>query len=519
MTVTVTDPHASTRDDAPTHRGGWTWRLRRGFWNRLTVFKYEHQKPTPIAEPTRPDPSFSMVPLNSVYPSIPITRLAVAATVPDDEAAPLKQRFTKVQGFIDSRWPLTRPGLPEIPADAEAALDRAFTTRHRRCYPAPERTTADLGELAVASPYASYLEARDDGTFAWDLSVLTEFDAQQGLVRLGATVIFERDPDARRVHPVRIDSAAGSSTPDSPDWESATRLAMCSITTHASLVRHFNFLHLTSGAPLEAATRRRLAARHPVRRLLWPHVFGTHASNDFVTEIQMKPGGDFESIFGLTQHGFCELFEATAADFDLAMINPVTDAARRGIDTLDCPAHDNRTALYQAMLAHTSRYLDLYYASDDDVANDQALGEWLADVDSSIANGIRGVCGGSIGLDALATLTATIIYLATVEHEITGTGLWDYQLWPDVSPVRIYEDGRRLPVDVYQHSVNANLNLNSHRLMLLDDRIPMIAGDAHGEDAMRRFQQDLLALQSELDRSPAAPWRLEPRLLKANINA
>jgi arachidonate 15-lipoxygenase len=287
------------------------------------------------------------------------------------------------------------------------------------------------------------------------------------------------------------------------------------------MIRHFNWLHLTSGAPLEAITRNRLRGTHCVRRLLWPHVFGTHASNDLVTEVQMGRGGDFESIFSLTHRGMCELFEATTCDFDLALINPATDIVRRGVTDpeLDAPAQENRLALYEVILSHTTRYLGLYYGSDDDVANDQALGAWVTDVDSSLPNGVRGICGDVIDLSGVAALTATIIYLATVEHEITGSGLWDYQLWPDLSPVRMYADGRRLPADVYQHSVNANFNLNVPRTKLLDDALPRLAADERGEAAMRHFQQDLLGLQFELDRTPAAPWRMEPRNLKANINA
>ena len=119
----------------------------------------------------------------------------------------------------------------------------------------------------------------------------------------------------------------------------------------------------------------------------------------------------------------------------------------------------------------------------------------------------------------VASLLATVVYLATVEHEITGSGLWDYQLWSDTSPVRVYQDGRRVPVDVYQRLVNANFNLNVHRTMLLDDALPGLAIDPAGAEAFRDLQQDLLGFQAELDRTSPAPWRMEPRRLKANINA
>jgi TPR repeat protein len=45
------------------------------------------------------------------------------------------------------------------------------------------------------------------------------------------------------------------------------------------------------------------------------------------------------------------------------------------------------------------------------------------------------------------------------------------------------------------------------------------ATNARGASAFVAFQQDLLRLQAELDRSAPASWRIEPRRLKANINA
>ena len=79
-------------------------------------------------------------------------------------------------------------------------------------------------------------------------------------------------------------------------------------------------------------------------------------------------------------------------------------------------------------------------------------------------------------------------------------------------------DGSGVPLDVYQRLVNANFNLNIHRTALLSDFSPL-ALDAHGAAAFRAFQSDLYDLQASLDAGPPAPWRMEPRRLKANINA
>jgi len=76
-----------------------------------------------------------------------------------------------------------------------------------------------------------------------------------------------------------------------------------------------------------------------------------------------------------------------------------------------------------------------------------------------------------------------------------------------------------VPVDVFQRLVNANLTLNVHRTMLLNDELVGLALDTQGEWAFQEFQQDMLGFQARLDRSSPAPWRIEPRRLKANINA
>ena len=103
-------------------------------------------------------------------------------------------------------------------------------------------------------------------------------------------------------------------------------------------------------------------------------------------------------------------------------------------------------------------------------------------------------------MSGVASLLATVVYLAAVEHEITGSGLWDYKLWSDTSPVPVYQDGRQVPVDVYRRLVNANFNLDVRRTMLLDDALPRPGHRPRRAEAFRDLQQGLLGYQAELDR-------------------
>jgi len=499
------------------------WRIRRALWDALLTFKFRQAKPMVIPAPADDRPIIA-VPFTAQFPRIPVAGVVVADHVPRDEAQTLALWFCRFQAWLGRVFSPMGHGLPGVDPDARLALVAAYGSAKRRCYPAPRRPEefdkgVDLGAVAVASPYAAYLERGAADTFSWDLSSLDGFECHAGVRPPAAQVEFALDESAEAVRAVRIDSDLGVSRPGDADWDAATRLALCAVTTHLSLVRHFNWLHLVAGGPLAIATRNRLPVSHPLRRFLQPHTFATESSNLMVTVVQMDAAGDFTDVFSYTHQGMCRLFEATSNDFDLRAIHPRHDAERRGVaGRLRAPALANRLSLATVIEDHVRRYLGIYYDSDDLLGEDPHLARWLDDLARYIPGGVRELAGDPPTRQGLVDLLTTIVYLVTVEHEIVGSGVWNYQMWSDVQPTRVYGDGRRLPVDVYQRAVNANFNLNVRRTPLMSDFSPL-ALDANGAAAFRQFLEDLRKLQAELDAEPGACWRMEPRMLKANINA
>jgi hypothetical protein len=417
------------------------------------------------------------------------------------------------------------PGLPSIDADPERALADAYTAAHRRCFPAPVLPpeyagAVDLGSLAVAGPYACYVERAPVGGYHWDLRGLSRYPLHEGLEPLGVRVVFGVDPAAGRLRAERIEWSRGPTAPGDPEWDRARRVALCAATTHVSLVRHFNWVHLAAGGSFAIATRNCLPADHPLRRLVWPHMFGTQYSNQIVTKGQMAKGGDFETTFSFTHEGMCKLFEESYEAFDITVLDPARDAERRGIVAagFETPALANRQAHFDVMYEHARRYLGLYYASDAALRGDARVVDWVETLDRLVPNGIRALLEPELTVAGVARLAAAFIYMASVEHEILGTGLWNYQMWTHVQPVRIYADGRREPLDVYQRLVNANFNLNVLRAQLVQDW-SYLALDAKGAEAFRRFESELRDLQQRLAQEPFAHWKMYPAILDANINA
>src|SRR5205085_8586232 len=140
---------------------------------------------------------------------------------------------------------------------------------------------------------------------------------------------------------------------------------------------------------------------------------------------------------------------------------------------------------------------------------DASVRGWVEELNRNIPNGVHKLLGEQVIIENAARLIASFIYMAAVEHEILGTGLWNYQLWTNIQPVRIYRNGQREPLDVYQRLVNANFNLNVRRARLMQD-FGYLALDRKGADAFRIFRYELQRLQEEMEQEPFACWKIYP---------
>lgn len=507
------------------------WFVRKSFWDMFGWVKMAGVKPINIPSPS---PSLSVikpVPLAEAIPAIAIHRVLVCkpSEIPSDEQSTLKAAVYKLQVWLYSVLSPMQDGLPPIDPDPNRALRYAYTRLHRTKLPPPVLPaeylgSPDLGSLAVRGPYACYTEKRDDGVFQWDLNQLAQYAVHAGLQTLGATVLFKLDSTQRTLRPIQIDTQLGTSHPGDAGWELAKKVALCTATTHLSLVRHFNGVHLIGGGYLAIATRNHLPATHPLCQLLWPFTFSTAMGNDIVTRGQMVRGGDFESIFSLRFDAMCQLFDATHGDYDIVVNDPEEDARKRQIRDagFDTPTQANLEALFKPLHEHARRYLQIYYpdassgAATHALRCDAAIGDWLDELNRLFPNGVA-VTRSDVTFDSLARLLARFMYLETAQHEILGSFVWNYQLWTHRQPVRIYLDGRREPLDVYQRLVNANYNLCVTRRELMYD-FSYIVDDMRGKAAFRELNRDLNALQEAMERQPWTVWKLYPKALKVNIN-
>jgi hypothetical protein len=509
------------------------WFLRRALWDFIAWVKFLASKPENIPLPPNNQRHITPKPMVEAIPWLPLRNVMVCsrADVPRDERKWLHTTFYDFQVWLYKVIPPMQPGLPRIDADPERVLKHAFNGLRRTLFKPPLRPaeylgSSDLGSLAVRGPFACYTTRSKSGvSWEWDLTMLNNYEHHPGLVKIGSRVLFRKDRPGRSLRAYRIECALSKKAikPADPEWDQACKIVLCAASTHLSLVRHYNWVHLAGGAQLAIATRNTLSRDHPLCRLLWPYIYGTQQSNDMVTRGQMARGGDFETIFSLTFDEMCRLFDDTYLEYPHIVNDPETDGNSRGVRNagFDTPTQQNLEALFCVMHCFVGRYLEIYFPRSAVGANavqrDSETLAWLEELNTLLPNGV-GVDPYNFTWDELARMVAGQLFLVTVQHEILGGFMWNYQLWTNRQPARIYDDFQAEPLDVYQRLVNANYNLNVRRRALMAN-FSRFGLDSRARAAILQFHADLAALQAKTDSKPRTVWRVYPRDLKVNINA
>ena len=305
-------------------------------------------------------------------PEVPLRNVMVCprADIPRDERSLAQHDILSIPGLALHPFSPMQAGLPPIDADPQVALKRAFNGLRRTRFRAPELPaeylgSPDLGSLAVRGPFACYTTRVDDSRPGSGICCAQQLRAPSRADedRLARVVPPGSSCDVR-CRPTESNARWARSRRPIHEWDQACKIALCAASTHLSLVRHFNWVHLAGGAQLAIATRNCLSADHPLCRLLWPYIYGTQQSNDMVTRGQMVPGGDFETTFSFTFDGMCRLFDDTYLQYPHIVNDPEADGDARGVRGagFDTPTQDNLEALFDVMHRFVRNYLKIYYS-------------------------------------------------------------------------------------------------------------------------------------------------------------
>jgi len=179
-------------------------------------------------------------------------------------------------------------------------------------------------------------------------------------------------------------------TADAPNhWllaKTAARSAMANI--HQALV-HALRCHLCT-EPYAVALRRHLSAKHPLHKLLLPHIRYTVLINFLARLALISPGGIFDktSSIGGEKQGFLKLMADEYEQGWTPLSEHLPDKLRaRGLmpdqgalPTGSYPYRDSALPIWDALESYVRSIVESYYASDADVVADEELQAFARDL-------------------------------------------------------------------------------------------------------------------------------------------
>lgn len=494
------------------------WALRKSFWTVMwsvtVAYRFRPRRPW---KPRREKP-IGMVPPTARHPDFKAESLRFPDGVPLQEASFGSDLWVEILHLFQDIYPIIVPHQDRASGDPEKILDEAYPRLFRWIRTAP-RWHPDLAEassrrnllgaLAVGGPFAKLLQCVDAeaGRYAIDLSYMQGYRVRDGLMPLGCRINFKASDGG--LVATEIAYAGESVGPGEPRWDLAEKVAMASLVTHLTVWRQGMEYHASGLAAFPAVTFN-LPPDHPIRRLMTPHLVDT-TSVSFYTHLTLRRTGFDVAGFPFPLDDLFRYYDDGAKDFDLSRLDVRIDNKRRGVpDSLYYPYREQALRYYELFESYVRAYVELYYPTETALAGDGAVHIWFEALDRTIQNGVRGYVP-RLDKAGLVDLCTVMIYSLVVGHD--ENSLWDYAIF---MPTLVHEDGLPMTVGEVQCVSNFQFVICSAVNDLIND-FSYLALDAEGAALMRKLQDDLAALQAEMEAGPDEYWRLYPATLKSSV--
>jgi arachidonate 15-lipoxygenase len=201
-------------------------------------------------------------------------------------------------------------------------------------------------------------------------------------------------------------------------WMMAKTAATVADGNFHQAVRHLSHTHLVMG-PFRIAAKKTLPPRHPIARLLDPHLEGILYINDAANTQLMGPKGGVDAVMA------CDIDVSRAVSiqgvkdwrFRSSMITK--DLSDRGLmdrETLpDFPYRDDGLLVWNATRDWIEAFVRTYYRADADVVLDTELQSFFSSVQAEDGGRIKGL-GQVRSIHYLVDVLAHIIFTGSAQH-------------------------------------------------------------------------------------------------------
>ena len=506
--------------------------LKKYFWASVVYLAFKLGKVEPLSKPA--NEKLPMVKLEELEPTMKIDGIYVTKDVPKAEVSGAKQKLYAMIRWLGKRITLDGQNLPSISATTGNVISEGFPSMYQGLLTAPalppelEAFPNDVvGTLALQGPFAGYVEKvpGEENSFKIDMTKYSGLPVHKGLKELGSIAYFTYSPSEKRMNTTHIEYEGKVITKGGDDWIKAQRATLAALSTDTTVMRHLVKSHWLVGGVFTAASINSFDKDHPLRRLLHPHGHLTLSTNNYKTpNLIQSDSSVVPGVFSYSQKDLCKAGSAETATFNIATMDPVSDAKLRGLVNdagntagIAYPYYEDAKNLWNIINDYVGSYLDAYYDSDEALAEDPSVQAWYKQLNQYVPNGIEAYAGG-ISKESIRKLASLFIYTASVEHENVGNITWNYTLNQNYVPSVVREDGGLPSVGMYQRYVNLMVLTFLPQDTLASDH-SSLALDIKGKACMDKFRADLMALQDDMEKQPHGYHRLYPKDLESSVSS
>jgi arachidonate 15-lipoxygenase len=317
------------------------------------------------------------------------------------------------------------------------------------------------------------------------------------------------------VNPIFTPPNVNAANSEKWGWEVAKTIVQIADANYHELISHLGLTHLLI-EPFAIATQRQLASAHPLGILLRAHFEGTLLINDLAQKFLTGAGDPVDALLAGTYQSSQGLSAQVIQKFVFNKSMLPETFKRRGVQDTgalpEYPYRDDALLIWEEIHKWVSDYLRIYYASDEDVQQDNELQAWLSELLSPDGGRIQGIGqDGQINtLEYLIDATTLIIFTASAQHAAVNFPQASIMSYAPAMPMAGYtlsptsvdnvteQDYFKLmpPIKQAQGQLNLTYLLGSVYYTRLGDYSSLV--DSRVQDPLNKFQKNLKDVESKI---------------------
>ncbi|XP_045195611.2 allene oxide synthase-lipoxygenase protein-like [Mercenaria mercenaria] len=318
------------------------------------------------------------------------------------------------------------------------------------CTKIPENLVVDNVKLKLSLEGKQVEEAlAGKRIFIIDYKILEGLPTKQGYIITAPIALFYQRDDGILV-PIAIQLFQKKGMPvfypDDPEnvWILAKMWFNVADANYHESVAHLGFTHMKMEG-IVACTYRTIYKTHPIYKLLMPHFLYLLAINSNGLPVLLGKDGFVSKVLALGPTGMVELIRKKNKDWRLDRDGDlVNDLRNRGVYDPNLLPHyyyrDDALELNACIRSYVTKYLDLYYKSDNDVKKDEELQNWRKEIIAPVKDqglGMLGVYGDNDEFstkDQVSRTLTNIIFTCSAQHAAVNFRQYEEYAYPPNYP-------------------------------------------------------------------------------------